>query len=106
MVAFTNTKAADGYVSGIGKQTCRQIGQALSDQSLSTEAFSNWVQGYFSGANVAYGARSKIGDVTTGSTLFPEKITAMVLTQCQAKPDELLAKVVYDTYFQLRQANQ
>ena len=103
---MTSVQAADGFVSGIGKQSCAQVLLALEDKSLSQEAFSNWLQGYFSGANVAYGARSKIGDVTTGSTLFPEKITALVLTQCQAKPDDLLGKAAYETYFQLRQAGQ
>lgn len=98
--------AAEGYVSGIGKQTCGAVQQSLNDKTLSTDALQQWVSGYFSGANVAYSARSKIGDINTGSTIFPEKLLALVQEACKAKPEETLGRVTYETYFQLRQANQ
>ena len=102
----TQAHAAEGYVSGLGKQTCSAVQQSLNDKTLSTDALQQWVSGYFSGANVAYSARSKIGDITTGSTVFPERLLALVQDACKAKPEETLGRVTYETYFQLRQANQ
>lgn len=105
-ILAAQTYAAEGYVSGLGKQTCSGVQQSLKDKTLTEDAVQQWVSGYFSGANVAYSARSKIGDITTGSTVFPEKLLALVLDACKAKPDESLGRITYETYFQLRQANQ
>ena len=96
-----NTQAADGYVSGLGAQTCAEVTTALGQKTLSRQEAQHWVQGYFSGANVVHGARSKRGNVNAGSTLLPDRIMQMVLARCEASQSDQFSKAVNDVYFEL-----
>ena len=98
--------AADGYMSGLGTKTCNEIADAISKKESSQQDVLNWTQGYFSGANVAYGLRSKRGDVTTGSTVLLSRLMSLVKTKCDDHPEYLLSKAVDEVYFELRQAEQ
>lgn len=98
--------AADGYVAGAGKQDCRSLQEDLSQQRLSDAEFQQWLLGYFSGTNVAYGLRSKRSDVTTGATVLPSQLAELVIAKCLQKPDLLVSKATDEVYTELRQLNR
>ncbi|HEX5539695.1 MAG TPA: hypothetical protein VFX01_07885 [Methylophilaceae bacterium] len=98
--------AAEGYVSGVGSKTCGELVDAVSKKDLSQQNVLDWTQGYFSGSNVAYGLRSRSGDVTTGSSILPSRLMTLVQAKCDAHPDYLLSRAVNEVYFELRQAGQ
>lgn len=101
LISALNVQAADGYVSGLGAQTCEEVTAQLAQKTLSRQEVQHWVQGYFSGANVVHGARSKRGNVNAGSTLLPDRIMQMVLAKCEAGRADQFSKVVNDIYFEL-----
>jgi hypothetical protein len=96
-----NAQAADGYVSGLGVQRCEEVTTQIAQKTLSKQEAQHWVQGYFSGANVVHGARSKRGNVNAGSTLLPDRIMQMVIARCEASQTDLFSKAVNDVYFEL-----
>jgi len=98
--------AAEGYVSGAGKLDCKSLHGELKQQTMSEVAFQQWLLGYFSGSNVAYGQRSKRGDVNTGATLLPGALAERVLAKCSAQPDQQVSKAADEVYSELRQMNQ
>ncbi|MEZ0232171.1 MAG: hypothetical protein ACAH12_04980 [Methylophilaceae bacterium] len=101
-----NSYAADGYISGVGVESCGDILAAVNNHDIDEERLESWTQGYFSGANIAYGLRSKSGDVNTGSTVLPSRLMALVKQKCEAKIDYAYAKAVDEVYFELRVAGQ
>ena len=98
--------AAEGYVSGLGSKPCGEITAAMGKNELAEQDLLNWTQGYFSGSNIAYGLRSRTGDVNTGSTLLPDRLLSLVKSRCEAHPDYALSKALSEVYFELRQAGQ
>lgn len=100
------THAAEGYVSGAGRLDCKSLQEELKQQTTSDAAFQQWLLGYFSGANVAYGQRSKRGDVTTGATLLPGVLAEKILAKCSTQPDQQVSRVADEVYSELRQMNQ
>ena len=102
----TQSNAADGYVAGAGKQDCQHLQAELKQESMSATEFQQWLLGYFSGANVAYGQRSKRGDVTTGATVLPGKLAELVLNKCSQNPAQPVSKAADEVYSELRQSNQ
>lgn len=100
------SRAAEGYVSGLGSKTCTEIATAMGKNELGQQDLLNWTQGYFSGSNVAYGLRSRTGDVNTGSSLLPDRLMSLVKSRCEAHPDYTLSKALSEVYFELRQAGQ
>lgn len=94
-------QAADGYVSGLGAQSCGEVTSSIKQQQLTAQEAQHWLQGYFSGANVAHGARSKRGAVNAGSTMLPDRILQMVLAKCEASQSDQFSKAVNDIYFEL-----
>lgn len=100
------SQAAEGYVSGLGSKPCSEITATMRNQHLGEQDLLNWTQGYFSGSNVAYGLRSRTGDVNTGSTLLPDRLLSLVKSRCEAHPEYALSKALNEVYFELRQAGQ
>lgn len=96
-----SVQAADGYVSGLGAQSCGEVTAGIKQQQLSTQEAQHWVQGYFSGANVAHGARSKRGNVNAGSTMLPDRVLQMVMAKCEANQTAPFSKAVNEVYFEL-----
>lgn len=101
LLTASSAQAADGYVSGLGTQTCAEVNVGLQEKTLTAQEARHWVQGYFSGANVVHGARSKRGNVNAGSTLLPDRIMQMVMAKCEANQAEVFSKAVNDVYFEL-----
>ena len=101
LLTAVSAQAADGYVSGLGVQPCAEVTGAIKQKTLTTQEAQHWVQGYFSGANVVHGARSKRGNVNAGSTLLPDRILQMVMARCEASPADPFSKAVNDVYFEL-----
>lgn len=107
LTAFTlfltvlSAQAADGYVSGLGAQSCGEVTASIKQQQLTAQEAQHWVQGYFSGANVVHGARSKRGAVNAGSTLLPDRILQMVMAKCAANQADPFSKAVNEVYFEL-----
>ena len=104
MSVHARCDAADGYVAGAGKQDCQGLQAALKQEAMTAAEFQQWLLGYFSGANVAYGQRSKRGDVTTGATLLPDKLAELVLNKCSQNPGQLVSKAADEVYAELRQS--
>jgi hypothetical protein len=105
LLFFAGTAAAaEGYVSGLGSKTCGEVTTALGKNELGEQDLLNWTQGYFSGSNVAFGLRSRTGDVTTGSTMLPDRLLSLVKSRCEAHSDYTLSKALSEVYFELRQA--
>lgn len=100
------SKAAEGYVAGAGKQDCQGLQADLKQEAMTAAEFQQWLLGYFSGANVAYGQRSKRGDVTTGATMLPNRLAELVLNKCSQNPGLPVYKVADEVYSELRQSNQ
>lgn len=101
LLATFTAQAADGYVSGLGAQSCGEVTRSIKQQQLTAQEVQHWVQGYFSGANVVHGARSKRGAVNAGSTMLPDRILQMVLAKCEASQSDQFSKAVNDIYFEL-----
>jgi hypothetical protein len=101
LLTAVGAQAADGYVSGLGAQSCAEVNTAIQEKALTPQEARHWVQGYFSGANVVHGARSKRGNVNAGSTLLPDRIMQMVMAKCEANQAEAFSKAVNDVYFEL-----
>lgn len=102
----SQSKAAEGYVAGAGKQVCQHLQAELKQESMTTTEFQQWLLGYFSGANVAYSQRSRRGDVTTGATVLPVKLAELVLSKCSQNPVQPVSKAADEVYSELRQSNQ
>lgn len=101
LFCLPSAHAAEGYISGLGTQTCDEVLTGLEQKTLNRQEAQHWVQGYFSGANVVHGARSKRGNVNAGSTLLPDRILQMVLVKCETGRSEAFSKAVNDIYFEL-----
>lgn len=101
LLSALTVEAADGYVSGLGAQSCGEVMAGIKQQQLSAQEAQHWVQGYFSGANVVHGARSKRGAVNAGSTMLPDRILQMVMAKCEASQTDPFSKAVNEVYFEL-----
>lgn len=101
LLTASSAQAADGYVSGLGTQTCAEVNAGLQEKTLTAQEARHWVQGYFSGANVVHGARSKRGNVNAGSTMLPDRVLQMVIAKCEANQADPFSKAVNEVYFEL-----
>ena len=101
----SNVFAADGYVEGLGTKACVEVMTGMDKQELGQQDVLNWVQGYFSGANVAHSLHSR-RDVTAGSAILADRLMSLVKAKCDDHPDYLLSNAVYEVYFELRTAGQ